>query len=151
MPVSVLQTGHMKSCLLVLPIPNERSSPNGQHIALSTCAHRLVIDAGFLDPSYWSKAGNGNVANRMLTAELVTREGLLTDSNADREYNQAIQSKVSVGAAGKTSSKELDHAIVEILNALGWNAVIGQRPTNSPDTNAWWRLTPSTDRVTIFR
>lgn len=68
-------------------------------------------------------------ANRRLTAQLVTREGLFTDSNANREYNQAVQSKVSVGAAGKTSSKELVQAISEILNALGWNAVIRQRPT----------------------
>lgn len=111
-------------------------------------AHRLVDDTGFLNPSYWLKAGDGNVAYRGLTAQLVTREGLL--ANANWVYNQAVQSKVFVGAAADTPSKEQVQAIVDILNALGWNAGI-RRPTKSLDPNAWWHSTPSTDRATIFR
>ena len=94
------------------------------------------------------KAGDGNVAYRGLTAQLVTREGLL--ANANWVYNQAVQSKVFVGAAANTPSKEQVQAIVDILNALGWNAGI-RRPTKSLDPNAWWHSTPSTDRATIFR
>ena len=109
-------------------------------------AHRLVDDTGFLNPSYWLKAGDGNVAYRGLTAQLVTREGLL--ANANWVYNQAIQSKVFVGAAANRPPKEQVQAIVDILNALGWNAGI-RRPTKSLDPNAWWHLTPSTDGAII--
>jgi hypothetical protein len=111
-------------------------------------AHRLVNDTDYLDPSYWLNAGDGNVASRGLTAQLVTREGLL--ANANWVYNQAAQSNIFAGAAADTPSKEQIQAIVDILNALGWNAGI-RRPTKSLDPNAWWHLVPSTDRANVFR
>lgn len=58
-------------------------------------AHRLVEDTGFLDPSYWLRAGDGNVAQRGLTAKLVTKKGLLAKANW--VYNQVAQSNVFVG------------------------------------------------------
>jgi len=103
---------------------------------------------GFLNPSYWLKAGDRNIAYRGWTAQLVTREGLL--ANANWVYNQAVQSNVFVGAAANRPSKEQIQAIVDKLNALGWNAGI-RRPTESLDPSAWWNLTPSTDRASIFR
>jgi hypothetical protein len=78
-------------------------------------AHQLVDETGFLNPSYWLKAGDGNVAYRGLTAQLVTREGLL--ANAHWVYNQAVQAKVFVGAAADGPSKEQVQAIVDILNS----------------------------------
>ena len=111
-------------------------------------AHQLVDETSFQDPSYWLKAGDGHVARRGLTAKLVTREGLL--ANANWVYNQAAQSDVFTGAAANKPSKEQIQAIVDILNALGWNAGI-RRPTKSLDPNAWWHATPSTDRANIFR
>ena len=44
-------------------------------------AHRLADDTGFINPSYWLKGGDVNVAYRGLTAQLVTREGLLANDN----------------------------------------------------------------------
>jgi hypothetical protein len=94
------------------------------------------------------RAGDGNVAQRGLTAQLVIKEGLL--ANANWVYNQAAQSNVFVGAAADKPSKEQVQAVVDILNAFGWNAGI-RRPTKSLDPNAWWHSTPSTDRATVFR
>jgi len=111
-------------------------------------AHQLVNDTGFLDPSSWLKAGNGHVAWRGLTAKLVTREGLL--ANAKWVYDQAAQSDIFTGAAADKPSNQQIQAIVDMLNALGWNAGI-RRPTKSLDPNAWWNATLSTDRANIFR
>jgi len=83
-----------------------------------------------------------------LTAKLVTREEFL--ANANWFYNQAAQINVFVGTAADKPTKEQIQAIVDMLNALGWNAGI-RKPSKSLDPNAWWYSTPSTDRATIFR
>lgn len=111
-------------------------------------AHRLLNNTDHLDTSYWLKAGDGNVAGRGLTAQLVTKQGLL--ANAHWVNNQAAQYNILAGVAANRPSKEQVQAILDILNALGWNAGI-RRPTKSLDTNARWHLTPSTDWATIFR
>jgi len=66
-------------------------------------AHRLGEETGFLDPSYWLRVGDGNVAKRGLTAQLVIKEGLL--ANANSVHSQAAQSNVFVGAAADKPTK----------------------------------------------
>jgi len=111
-------------------------------------AHRLVNATNFLDPGHWLQTDEGTSARKGVDAMLVTREGLL--ANANWVYDQAAQANVFIGAASDKPSKEQVQAIVDILNALGWNAGI-RRPTKSLDPDAWWHLMPSSDRAKVFR
>jgi hypothetical protein len=111
-------------------------------------AHRLVSATNFLKPEYWLHTGDGPHARQGLTAQLVSKDGLL--ANANWVYNQATEANMFVGAASDRPSKEQIQAIVDILNALGWNAGI-RSPSKSLDPDAWWHSTPSTDRAAIYQ
>jgi hypothetical protein len=111
-------------------------------------AHRLVMATGFLEPEYWLKAGDGRHTIKGLTAKLVTKEGLL--ANANWVYDQATQANLFAGASSDKPSKQQIQAVVDILNALGWNSGI-RRPTKSLDPDAWWHAAPSSDRSGIFQ
>lgn len=111
-------------------------------------AHRLVSATNFLKPEYWLKTGDGPHAPHGLTAQLVSKDGLL--ANANWVHNQAAQANMFVGAASDRPSKQQVQAIIDILNALGWNAGI-RRPSKSLDPDAWWHSTPSSDRAAIYQ
>jgi len=53
-------------------------------------------------------------------------------------------------AAADKPSKEQIQAMVDKLNALGWNAGI-RTSSKSIDFDAWWHLTPSTAPATNVR
>ena len=111
-------------------------------------AYGLVKRTNFLNPSYWLGVGNGPHTAHILTAKLVTREGLL--ANANWTYQQAAQATIFNGQAADQPTRVQIQAIVDILNGLGWNPGI-RSPTKSLDPDAWWHLTPSSDRSDIFR
>lgn len=111
-------------------------------------AHKLVTATGFLDPSYWLGIGEGPHADLQLTANLVTRKGLL--ANANWVYQQAVQADLFHGRGSDTPTKAQIQALTDILNGLGWNSGL-RKPTKALDPDAWWRSTPSTDRSNVFR
>jgi hypothetical protein len=111
-------------------------------------AHALVKATDFLLPSYWLGIGDGPHTANLLSANLVSREGLL--ANANWVYQQAVQADVFRGRGGDTPTKPQIQALTDILNALGWNSGL-RSPTKSLDPDAWWHSTPSTDRSEVFQ
>jgi hypothetical protein len=111
-------------------------------------AHRFVEATGYLNPEYWLKCGTGRRAVRGLTAKVVTKQGLI--ANANWVHDQANQAKLFTGASANKPTGQQIQAVVDILNALGWNAGI-RSPTKSLDPDAWWFITPSSDRSGIFQ
>jgi hypothetical protein len=111
-------------------------------------AHKLVKASGFLDPAYWLSIGDSPHSTTPLSAQLVTREGLL--ANANWVYQQAAQANIFEGRGSDRPTREQVQALTDILNSLGWNSGL-RSPTKSMNPEAWWHSTPSTDRSAIFQ
>lgn len=111
-------------------------------------AHKLVKATGFLDPKYWLGIGDGPHPPTPLSAQLVTREGLL--ANANWVYQQAAQANIFEGRGSDRPTKAQIQALTDILNGLGWNSGL-RSPTKSLNPEAWWHSTPSSDRSAIFQ
>lgn len=112
-------------------------------------AHRLVKSTGFLNPSYWLGLGDGPHPPTTLSAQVITRKGLLADANW--VYQQAAQADIFHGRGSDRPTKAQIQALTDILNSLGWNSGL-RSPTKSLDPEARWHFhTPSSDRAAIFR
>jgi hypothetical protein len=99
-------------------------------------AKDLVADSPLLEPNFWLGLGPGPHCRQLLTAKLVTRDGLL--ANANWVYGCAYGAGLFKGAGSDKPDKRTLQALTDVLNGLGWNS--GVRPaTKSLAQKAWWR------------